>query len=70
MVTTVSLDEKTHRKLKNLKSEMEASSLDEVVDRLTEKELEVPSTEEMFGSAELKDTDKVRDINDRADRYE
>ena len=70
MVTTVTVDEETHRKLKNLKDEMKAFSLDEVVDRLIEKELEVPSTEEMFGSTEIKEMDKVRDRNDRADRYE
>lgn len=70
MVTTVTLREETHRKLSQLKKDFEASSFDELVEKLVEDELETPSVDEMFGSAEVEDKDALRDQKDRADRYE
>lgn len=70
MTTTLTVSSETHRKLKMLKKDREASSFDELLEDIAEEELDVPSTEEMFGSMEIKDREKIRDRNDRVDRYE
>lgn len=69
-MTTVTISEDTHRKLKKLKDKESASSFDELLDSIADKELDVPSSEEMFGSMEIKDKENIRDHNDRVDRYD
>lgn len=69
-MTTVTIDEKTHRKLKKLKQDRGAGSFDELLNDLAEKELEVPSAEEMFGSMNIEDKEEVRENRDRNDRYD
>lgn len=68
-MTTVTIDDKTHRKLKRLKEERNANSFDELLSQIAQEKLDIPSTEEMFGSAEVKDRQKIRDRNDRINRY-
>lgn len=68
-MTTVTITDETHRKLERLKEERDAKSFDQLLNDLADEELEIPSTEEMFGSMKVKDKDKVRDRNDRIDRY-
>lgn len=69
-MTTVTISDDTHRKLEKLKEEREAQSFDELLEQIAEEELKVPDAEEMFGSANIEDKEKVRDRKDRIDRYE
>jgi predicted CopG family antitoxin len=69
-MTTVTISGDTHRKLKKLKEKLSADSFDSMLEDIANEKLEVPSTDEMFGSAEIKDKEKIRDRNDRTDRYE
>lgn len=69
-MTTVTIDEETHKKLKKLKDKQSSKSFNELLNDIVEKELEIPDSDEMFGSMELKDQDKVREHKDRADRYD
>lgn len=69
-MTTVTISEDTHRKLKNLKEKLSASSFDGMLEEIADEKLDLPSTEEMFGSAEIKNRDEIRERNDRIDRYE
>ncbi|QGA81048.1 antitoxin VapB family protein [Candidatus Nanohalobium constans] len=69
-MTTVTISEDTHRKLKKLKEKEKISSFDELLDNIAEEKLDIPSSEEMFGSMEIEDKEEIRDHDDRADRYE
>lgn len=69
-MTTVTISEDTHRKLKNLKEKLSAGSFDSMLEEIADEKLDLPSTEEMFGSAEIKNRDEIRERNDRIDRYE
>lgn len=67
-MTTVTINDETHRKLKKLKKLKGAASFNELLESIAEKELQVPSSEELFGSSELKDREKVREHKDRSER--
>lgn len=69
-MTTVTIDDETHKKLKKLKEKQSSKSFNELLNDIAEKELGIPDSEEMFGSMELKDQDRVREHKDRADRYD
>ena len=69
-MTTVTIDEETHKKLKKLKEKQSSKSFNELLNDIAEKELGIPDSDEMFGSMELKDKERVREHKDRADRYE
>ena len=70
MATTVTIDESTHRLLKQMKKRRDAKSFNELFKKMAEKDLEVPSTDEMFGSAKIENKEDIRDRSDRIDRYE
>ena len=67
-MTTVTINNETHRKLKKLKELRGASSFNELLETIAEEELQVPSSKELFGSSELKDSEKVREHKDRSER--
>ena len=69
-MTTVTIDEETHKKLKKLKEKQSSKSFNELLNDIAEKELEIPDSDEMFGSMHLKDKERVREHKDRADRYD
>lgn len=69
-MTTVTIDEETHKKLKKLKEKQSSKSFNELLNDIAEKELGIPDSDEMFGSMELKDKERVREHKDRADRYD
>jgi predicted CopG family antitoxin len=69
-MTTITIDESAHRKLKKLKEKEGAKSFNELVNIITDERLDIPSSEEMFGSMSIKDKEDIRDHDDRADRYE
>ena len=69
-MTTVTISEDTHRKLKKLKNEEGFSSFDELLDKVADERLQIPSSDEMFGSMDVKDKERIRDHSDRTERYE
>ena len=69
-MTTITIDENVHRKLKKLKKREGANSFNELVNDITDEKLDIPSSEEMFGSATIEDKEEIRDRKDRADRYD
>lgn len=69
-MTTVTVSKRTHRLLKQLKEKKGSSSFDEMFEEIAREKLEIPSAEEMFGSAEVEDKTEIRDREDRIDRYE
>ena len=69
-MTTVTIDEETHKKLKKLKEKQSSKSFNDLLNDIAEKELGIPDSDEMFGSMELKDKERVREHKDRADRYD
>lgn len=69
-MTTLTISERTHRLVKKVKEKEGASSFDELLEKIAEERLEVPSSEEMFGSMEVEDKEDIRDRNDRVDRYD
>lgn len=69
-MTTVTIDDETHKKLKKLKEKQSSKSFNELLNKIAEKELGIPDSEEMFGSMELKDKERVREHKDRSDRYD
>lgn len=66
-MTTVTISDDTHRKLKKLKEERDADSFDSLLREIAEEELEVP--ESMFGALKGIKEGEIRDHNDRIDRY-
>lgn len=70
MTTTLTVSSETHRKLEMLKNEKDADSFDELLEEVAEKELELPSTEEMFGSVKGMKKGEIRDHEDRTERYD
>jgi len=69
-MTTVTISDDTHRKLKKLKEERKAESFDILLKELAEEKLEIPDTEEMFGSLAGISKGEIRDHENRTDRYE
>jgi len=69
-MTTVTIKNDTHRKLKNLKKKKGFRSFDEMLNHIAEEELNVPDIDEMFGSMTIEDRDKLREHKDRSDRYD
>lgn len=69
-MTTLTISERTHRLVKKVKEKEGASSFDELLEKIAEERLEVPSPEEMFGSMKIENKEHIRDRNDRADRYD
>lgn len=69
-MTTLTISERTHRLVKKMKEREDANSFDELLEKIAEERLEVPSSEEMFGSMEIENKEHIRDRNDRADRYD
>ena len=67
-MTTVTISEDTHRKLKKLKDKESASSFDELLDSIADKELSVPDS--MFGEVKGLKEGEIREHEDRVDRYE
>ena len=68
-MTTVTVSRDTHRKLKKLKDMEGADSFDELLRQVSEEKLDIPSSEEMFGCADLQNKDDIRERKDRIDRY-
>jgi len=67
MATTVSVSEDTHRKMKKVKEKKQSKSFDELLDKIMEKELDLPDS--LMGEAEFTgDKEDIRDRNDRSDR--
>lgn len=69
-MTTVTIDDETHEKLKKLKEKEGSKSFNQLLNDIAEKELEIPDSEDMFGSMNLKDSEEVRSHKDRAERYD
>lgn len=69
-MTTITIDEAAHRKLKRLKEKEGAKSFNELINTITDERLDIPSSEEMFGSMTIEDKEEIRDHDDRVDRYE
>lgn len=69
-MTTVTIDDETHEKSKKLKEKQGSKSFNQLLNDIAEKELEITDSEEMFGSMEVKDSVKVREHRDRAERYD
>lgn len=69
-MTTVTIDDETHEKLKKLKKRQGSNSFNDLLDEMAEKELGIPDSEEMFGSMKIKDSEEVREHRDRAGRYD
>lgn len=67
-MTTVTIDDETHEKLERLKEKRGSKSFNQLLDDIAEKELDIPESEEMFGSMNLKNSEKVRQHKDRAER--
>ncbi|MFB6245834.1 MAG: hypothetical protein ABEJ03_05820 [Candidatus Nanohaloarchaea archaeon] len=68
-MTTVTISDKTHRKLKMLKEEREADSFDSLLNEIAEEELDIPSTDEMFGAMEGIKKGEIREHRDRTERW-
>ena len=67
MVTTVSVSEDTHRKMRKVKEKKGSGSFDELLEDIMEEELDLPDS--LMGEAEFVGSkDDLRDRNDRADR--
>ncbi|PSG98708.1 MAG: hypothetical protein BRC29_01110 [Nanohaloarchaea archaeon SW_7_43_1] len=69
-MTTVSISEETHRKLKRLKEKSSENSFDDILEKIADENLDTPSTDEMFGTAEIRDKEAIRERKGRIDRYE
>lgn len=69
-MTTVTVSGDTHRKLRKLKEERGADSFDSLLRELAEEELEIPSSEEMFGAFKGIKDGEIRSHEDRVDRYQ
>jgi predicted CopG family antitoxin len=69
-MTTITIEESAHRKLKKLKEKEGANSFNELINNITDERLDIPSSEEMFGSMSIEDKEDIRDHDDRADRYD
>lgn len=67
-MTTVTISEDTHRKLKKLKDKQKINSFDELLDNIAEKELSTP--ESLFGEVKGMKEGEVREHDDRVDRYD
>ena len=67
MVTTVSVSDETHRKMKKVKEKERFRSFDELLENMMDKELDLPDS--LMGEAELDGSkEDIRDRNDRTDR--
>lgn len=64
-MTTVTVDESTHRKLRKLKEKKGAKSFNELLNEIAEKELQLPDS--MFGAAEGLSEGEIREHEDRTD---
>jgi len=67
-MTTVTISEDTHRKLKKLKEKEQIKSFDELLDNIAEKELSAPDS--LFGEVKGLKEGEIREHGDRADRYD
>jgi len=67
-MTTVTISNETHRKLKKLKEERSADSFDDLLNQIADEELQIP--EDMMGALEGIKDGEIRDREDRIDRYD
>lgn len=67
-MTTVTITDETHRKLKKLKEKKEVQSFDQLLDEIADEKLQAP--ESMFGEVKGMKEGEIREHKDRADRYD
>ena len=69
-MTTVTVSSATHKKLKKLKKKRGTKSFNQLLNEIADEQLDIPDSDEMFGSMEIEASEEVRDHGDRADRYD
>jgi predicted CopG family antitoxin len=67
-MTTVTITDETHRKLKKLKKKKDIQSFDQLLDEIADEKLQAP--ESMFGEVKGLKEGEIREHKDRADRYD